>query len=120
MSEEQPPKTLDIDGHRPIDDSDLEVAETLEIDGSRPVEAVSDYLKPDSQPTPEADQLDAEEITEVDQEHSVVRGNREVKAIMDIDGKRPIVANDFEIEETLNIDGKRPIAADENFNESSD
>ena len=73
----------------------------------------------DQRPT-ESDELVSEQVSEVDREGSVTRGNREVKAVMHIDGKRPIVANDFEVEKTLNVDGKRPITDEKNFEEASD
>jgi len=30
-------KTIDIDGHRPVDPSDIQVQDTLDIDGQRPI-----------------------------------------------------------------------------------
>lgn len=43
----QSPKTIDIDGHRPVDPSSFEVKDTLNIDGTRPI-AKSDFKIEDS------------------------------------------------------------------------
>ena len=48
MSEEQPKKFLDIDGHRPVDESDFEIKKTLNIDGQRPVVSESEVFQKNS------------------------------------------------------------------------
>ena len=46
-SEQQPHKTIDIDGHRPVDPSNFQVEETFNSDGERPI-AASDVKSNDT------------------------------------------------------------------------
>lgn len=93
--EKQPVKTLDIDGHRPIDPSHLEIKEVIDIDGNRPV-TESDF--------------DVCKTIDVDGHRPVTDNKIETKDTIDIDGHRPVDPSTIEVQETINIDGNRPIA----------
>ncbi|MDF5715989.1 MAG: hypothetical protein PUP93_19410 [Rhizonema sp. NSF051] len=112
-------KTLDIDGHRPIDPSSFEVESTVNIDGERPI-AKSDIVVQEiyeiDRERPIADNHlpdDTKEHPESKADVTVHKGSGEhghIQKTLDIDGHRPIDPSSFEVESTVNIDGERPIA----------
>lgn len=92
---------IDIDGHRPVDRSDLEVRDIIDIDGSRPVVA-SD--------------LEVSDILEIDGQRPIAKSNFQEHGTLDIDGSRPVDPSVLEIQGTLDIDGSRPIASNNTEN----
>ncbi|MDF5720107.1 MAG: hypothetical protein PUP91_06380 [Rhizonema sp. PD37] len=92
-------KTLDIDGHRPIDPSSFEVERTANIDGQRPI-AKSD--------------IGVQEIYEIDGKRPIADNHLPYNETLNLDGKRPIDPSTFKVERSLNIDGERPVSSRDN------
>ena len=115
---EQNNKTFEVDGTRPIDSGDLEVADTYEEDGIRPIAESPAYLVRDNQTKPDQSSTsksssDQDEETKEDQKSTVGSGGREVVDTFEADGTRPIMSNKYEIVDTLDIDGERPITSEQ-------
>lgn len=88
-------KTINIDGQRPVDPSNIEIKETIDIDGHRPITK---------------DKNHSDQTIDIDGLRPIDKSNFEEHEMLTVDGKRPIDPSDLEVEEILDIDGQRPIA----------
>ena len=75
------PKTIDIDGQRPIAKSDFQDHDILAVDGKRPID------KSD---------LEVTDTLDIDGQRPIVKSNFEVQDTLDVDGSRPITSNNTE------------------------
>lgn len=111
----QTPKTIEIDGSRPVDPSSIEVYDTLNIDGNRPIASaqieVYDTLNVDGQRPIAASNLNTDHTLDIDGKRPIDPSSIQVHHTVDIDGERPVTSSDFEVKDTLDIDGQRPIAS---------
>ena len=110
---EQEEKSFELDGTRPIDNSDIEVVDTYEEDGTRPIAKGLDFLVRDEggeaiNTNKSADAGDKKEKATGSDEGDVVDTYEE-------DGTRPIKSAEIEVADTYEEDGTRPIAESPDF-----
>ena len=86
-------KTINIDGQRPVDPSNIQIKETINIDGQRPIVKDANH---------------SDKTINIDGQRPI---DLEVEEILDIDGQRPIAKSNFPVQDTLEIDGSRPIVS---------
>ncbi|MGL5944222.1 MAG: hypothetical protein ACRC2S_28405 [Waterburya sp.] len=113
MNREQENKTYQEDGIRPIDHTQIEIANTFDEDGNRPIEKSPDFLmtaRNIQDPITSGD-LDADQVLEIDGKRPVDNSYTEVVNTFEDDGERPIMANKYQVVDTLDIDGQRPITS---------
>ncbi|MEM7759692.1 MAG: hypothetical protein AAF298_16420 [Cyanobacteria bacterium P01_A01_bin.40] len=117
MSEQQNQKSFELDGTRPIESSEMEVAATFEADGTRPIAESPDFLvrkqgnsAMEHTPTSSGN-LDPDQLIEIDGKRPVDNSAVEVVDTFEADGTRPIMSNKYEVVDTLDIDGERPITS---------
>ena len=135
MSEKQS-KTFEVDGTRPIENTELEIADTFEEDGERPIAESPDFLLSDRQ-SPDTSNSDSTAVqytknnqpannsrpvddseskgvdtVNIDGKRPIDNGDVEVVDTFEADGTRPIMANKYEVVDTLDVDGERPITSD--------
>lgn len=127
----EPQKSFEVDGTRPIENTDLEIADTFEEDGKRPIAESPDFLTQNQdiasesssskEPAENSDRSSVDNA-ETDTDTLNVDGerpidNKDVKVVdtFEADGKRPIMANKYEVVDTLDIDGERPITSESNI-----
>ena len=109
-------KTFELDGTRPIENSQIEIADSFEEDGTRPIAESPDFLVRDTQaeanlsPTVSGT-LDEDQAVEIDGKRPVDNSGMEVVDTFEADGTRPIMSNKYEVVDTLDIDGQRPITS---------
>ena len=106
---EQQGKSFELDGTRPIEDSEIEVVDTFEEDGTRPIAKGRDFLVKD------AAQVD----TSVEPKNQENRANAsqpdDVVDTFAEDGIRPIKSSQIEVADTFEEDGTRPIGESPDF-----
>lgn len=110
-------KSFELDGTRPIKNSEMEVADTFEEDGTRPIAESPDFLVNSERHETEdnsqdPDNLDANKAIKIDKKRSVNNSSVKVVDTFEEDGTRPVMANKYEVVDTLNIDGERPITSE--------
>ena len=109
MNEQQKPKTFEEDGTRPIDDSELEVADTFEEDGTRPIASGPDFLVQNQQD--KADSRYQPSATD----NNEAPNPQDEERVFEEDGTRPIASGNLEVADTFEEDGTRPIASGPDF-----
>lgn len=112
----EPQNTFEADGTRPIENTDLEIADTFEEDGTRPIAESPDFLLSDRQPvdtnsTKDTSKSTGNKINSSTKEN--LRSDRAAEAKPHQGGKirshRPVDNNELNIVDTLEVDGERPI-----------
>ena len=128
----EPQNSFELDGTRPIENTDLEIVDSFEEDGKRPVAESPSFMtqnqkdrdlaedKKSSDRTSssiEDSKSDTEETEtlDVDGKRPIENSDSKVVGTFEDDGKRPIMANEYEVVDTLDIDGKRPITSESNI-----
>lgn len=109
-------KSFELDGTRPIKNSEMEVADTFEEDGIRPIAESPDFLvNSDRHKTEDnssgSGNLDADKGIKTNEKRHINNNGVKVVDTFEEDGTRPIMANEYEVVDTLNIDGERPITS---------
>lgn len=112
---EQPEKTFEADGTRPIVSGEIDVADTYVEDGTRPIGESPDFLlqNQSSEKSNEENKgtanADRDSDLSANSEHPVTADSDRVVDTFEADGTRPIMANEYEVVDTLGVDGDRPI-----------
>lgn len=109
---EQKDKSFELDGTRPIESTDLEVAETFEEDGTRPIAESPDFLVREDKSDREAQKGSSAgtgDRASMNKTNAVASGGKEVVDTFEADGTRPITEGNLEVADTYQEDGKRPI-----------
>lgn len=117
----EPQKSFEADGTRPIENTDLEIADTFNEDGKRPIAESPDFLTQNQESAENSDRPSVDnakpetDTLNVDGERPI--DNKDVKVVdtFQADGERPIMANKYEVVDTLDIDGERPITSESNI-----
>ena len=107
---ESPEKTFKEDGIRPIEDSEVEVADTYEEDGTRPIGKGRDFLVSNKDNT--ENQTNKNDVAHKSSDSS--HKNESVHTYEE-DGTRPIEDSEVEIADTFEEDGTRPIGESPDF-----
>ena len=109
-------KTFEVDGTRPIESGDIEVADTFEEDGTRPIAESPDFLvRNDFNDRENRPKSSDSSDTNTEEKPSVDNNKVEVVDTFEADGTRPIMSNKYEVVDTLDIDGERPITSESNI-----
>lgn len=127
----EPQKSFEADGTRPIENTDLEIADTFNEDGKRPIAESPDFLTQNQDMASEnssseepaensalssVDSVESETDTlNVDGERPIDNSDVKVVDSFEADGERPIMANKYEVVDTIDIDGERPITSESNI-----
>ena len=126
----EPQNSFELDGTRPIENTDLEIADTFEEDGERPIAQSPDFLTQNQKDTDlvedssdrnsssvEDSQSNTEDTDTLDVDGKRPIDNSDTKVVdtFEDDGERPIMANKYEVVDTIDIDGERPITSESNI-----